>query len=84
MGDEINKKIKMDLDITKVNKLCAICDALDFDVNVICGRLYVDGKSVMGVMEMCGRTVTLDPITYDKNELSRFFHQVEQLGAYTE
>lgn len=49
MDNRMNE-IRMKLTVDKVNKFCAICDSLDIDVNVISGRLCVDGKSVMGVM----------------------------------
>ena len=75
-------RIKLYLDISKVNALCAACDSCDFDVNVICGRVCVDGKSVMGVMEMCGRTVELAPVTYDDLEVEEFFRKVKEIGAY--
>ena len=78
----LNKEIRMNLTVDKVNKFCAICDGLDYDVNVICGRLCVDGKSVMGVMEMCGRTVTLAPVTNDQHDIHDFLHKMKELGAY--
>ena len=76
------KEIRMNLTVDKVNKFCSICDSLDYDVNVICGRLCVDGKSVMGVMEMCGRTVTLSPITDDQRLVYEFFNKMKEIGAY--
>ena len=75
-------EIRMDLQIDKVNKLCAICDACNFDVNVISGRICVDGKSVMGVMKMCGRTVTISPVTLNDDEAEDFFNKIKPLGAY--
>ena len=78
----MTKEIRLNLTLDKVNRLCAICDALNYDVNVICGRLCVDGKSVMGVMEMCGRIVTLAPVTNDEHEIEDFFNKVQEVGAY--
>ena len=75
-------EIRMKLDINQVNALCAICDAEDFDVNVMCGRICVDGRSVMGVMEMCGRVVTIVPITNDDFKVEEFFRKLEKIGAY--
>lgn len=75
-------EICLNLTIDKVNALCAICDSFDFDTNVIYGRVCVDGKSVMGVMEMCGRVVTLSPVTYDDFEREAFFRKVKEIGAY--
>lgn len=74
--------IKIKLEIDKVNKLCAICEGCDFDVNVMCGRICVDGRSVMGVSQMCGRVVDLVPVTYDDFEVEKFYRLVEDLGAY--
>ena len=78
----MNEKIKLDLTIDKVNTLCAICDSMDFDINVLCGRRCVDGKSAMGVARMCGRIVTLVPVTQDEYEIETFFRKVKNLGAY--
>ena len=75
-------EIQLKLDVTKVNPLCHICDTMPFDVNVISGRICVDGKSIMGVMEMCGRTVTLAPVTQDNTEFEMFFDKVQEIGAY--
>lgn len=72
----------MKLDLDNVNALCQICDSSNFDVNVICGRVCVDGSSVMGVMEMCNRVVTLAPVTYSDKEYEEFFEKVKPLGAF--
>ena len=78
----MNKEIRLFLDISMVNKFCAICEGTDFDVNVICGRVCVDGRSVLGVTQMCGRVVTLAPVTQDEYDIETFFRKVEPLGAY--
>lgn len=78
------KTIKMKMTVDKVNKFCAICDGLNFDVDVSCGRICVDGKSVMGVMEMCGRDVTISPITDDLEAVDMFFDKIKDLGGYYE
>ena len=75
-------EIRLKLDIDKVSPLCHICDTVPYDVNVICGRICVDGKSIMGVMEMCGRTVTLAPVTIDDDDYETFFDRVKKIGAY--
>ncbi len=75
-------EIRLDLTLDKVNKLCAICESLKFDVNVICGRVCVDGCSVLGVMEMCGRTVVLAPVTINDEEYDYFYERVKEVGAY--
>lgn len=76
------KEIRMIMTVDKVNKFCSICEGCDFDVNVVCGRICVDGRSVMGVAQMCGREVVLAPVTYDDFEIETFFRRVKELGAY--
>ncbi len=77
--------IVMNLTVDKVNKLCNICDAFDFDVNIVSGRVCVDGKSVMGVMKMCGRKVTVIPVTDDEDAWERFYQRMsEEVDAYKE
>ena len=74
----------MKLDISIANQLYKICDTCDFDVNIVCGRKCVDGKSIIGVMEMCGHIVTLAPVTPDEYSWEMFFHRVQEIGAYKE
>jgi len=76
--------IKLDLDLEQVNDLCSICDTVPFDVNVTAGRLMVDGRSVMGVMGLCGRVVDIIPITSDQSAVADFFSRIQPLGAYYE
>lgn len=78
------QKIKLDLDISMVNDLCAICDQSDLDVNIRSGSLIVSGESVLGVTQMCGRSVVLEPITQDPVEYYNFYKKVAPLGAYLE
>ena len=77
------QEIRLYLTIDKVNKLCAICESFDCDVNVMCGRVCVDGRSVMGVAQMVGRVITLVPVTGNDAEWHGFFNKVKELGAYT-
>lgn len=74
--------IYFDLDIKDVNKLCAICDSCGFEVDVVCGSIIVDGKSTMGVTQLCGRTVELHPITDSEYDKEIFFNKVKEMGAY--
>lgn len=75
-------EIKLRLDVNQAEQLCSICESVDYDVNVICGRVCVDGKSLVGVMKMCGRVVTLAPVTQDEDEYNNFFYLVKKIGAY--
>lgn len=77
-------RIMMDLDIDNINPLCSICDSYDFDTNIVCGIKCVDGKSTLGVMEMCGHTVEIVPVTNSIEEIEQFYKKLEALGAYKE
>ena len=77
-------RIMMDLSIDNINTLCTVCDSYDFDVNVVCGIKCVDGKSTLGMMEMCGHTVEIIPVTSDIATIEQFYSKIEALGAYKE
>ena len=77
-------RIKMDLNIDNVNQLCSICDSCGFEVDIVCGIKCVDGKSTLGVMELCNHTVEIVPIAHDYNTISEFYSKIEELGAYME
>ena len=76
------KNIYLQLNADNVERLCNICSSFDFDTNVISGRVCVDGKSVIGVMKMCGRVVLLAPVTYDDFEVEEFYRKAKEIGAY--
>lgn len=75
-------KIKMNLELKNVGKFCAICCQKNFDINVMNGRTCVDGKSVLGVMGICGGVVTIAPVTDDEFKIEEFFRQIQPFGAY--
>ena len=72
--------IKLDLD--RVNRLSAICAETECDINVMCGRQCVDGKSVMGVAQFVGRVVSLIPITDDAYVYETFYRKVAEIGGF--
>lgn len=75
-------EILIKLDIEKVNRLSAICSETECDVNVMCGRQCVDGKSVMGVAQFVGRVVSLIPITDDAYIYETFYRKVAEIGGF--
>lgn len=79
---KIFKEIAIQLDIDNAQELARICNECDFDVNVMDGRVCVDGKSIMGVMEMVGHCVTLAPVTDDIFAIEKFYRRVKEIGAY--
>lgn len=62
-------------------KLIHLCEKYrdDTEVDVICGRQTVDGRSLLGVMSLIGHTVTLEPQTDDKNLLEEFKKDLEYI-----
>lgn len=75
--------IKLQVQFDKVNKLCAICEAAPFDVDIICDKYVVDGTSAMGVASLIGRTVTVNPVTVDDEcQVFDFYEKLTSIGAY--
>lgn len=75
--------IKLQIQFDKVNKLCAICEAAPFDVDIICDKYVVDGTSAMGVASLIGRTVTVNPVTIDdQRQVFDFYEKLTSIGAY--
>lgn len=76
------RDIMLEVDMDNAPELARICNECDFDINVMSGRVCVDGKSIMGVMEMVGHVVLLIPVTNDWFEAEKFYRLVKPLGAY--
>lgn len=75
--------IKLRIEFDKVNKLCAICEAAPFDVDIVCGKYVVDGTSAMGVASLIGRTVTVYPVAVDdQSQIFDFYEKLTTIGAY--
>lgn len=75
--------IKLQIQFDKVNKLCSICEAAPFDVDIICDKYVVDGTSAMGVASLIGRTVTVNPVSVDnQRQVYDFFDKLTSIGAY--
>ena len=75
--------IKLQIEFDKVNKLCAICEAAPFDVDIVCDKYVVDGTSAMGVASLIGRTVTVHPVAVDdQRQVYDFFDKLTSIGAY--
>lgn len=73
-------------EIEQVNALCNICDKYknEFDVDISCGRYTVDGNSVLGVLQLLGRTVSITPLVCEDNNrksVDKFFEEVKVLGG---
>ena len=75
-------EIVFDLRVDNVRDLYELLNSFDFDTNVIYGRKCVDGKSIMGLMAMCGHKVVLAPVTSDEENAKKFIKEVMSIGAY--
>lgn len=51
----------------------------DMEVDVICGRQTVDGRSLLGVISLIGHFVTVKPQTDDKSIVERFGEDLERI-----
>lgn len=60
-------------------KLIRLCEKYrdDTEVDVICGRQTVDGRSLLGVMSLIGHFVTVRPVTNDSDVAERFSEELE-------
>lgn len=62
-------------------KLIRLCEKYrdDAEVDVICGRQTVDGRSLLGVISLIGHFVTVKPQTDDKSIVDRFGEDLERI-----
>lgn len=62
-------------------KLIRLCEKYrdDTEIDVICGRQTVDGRSLLGVMSLIGHFVTVKPQTDDESVLERFSKDLEMI-----
>ena len=62
-------------------KLIRLCEKYrdDVEVDVICGRQTVDGRSLLGVISLIGHFVTVKPNGKDENAVQRFAEELERI-----
>lgn len=62
-------------------KLIRLCEKYrdDTEIDVICGRQTVDGRSLLGVISLIGHFVTVKPQTDDKSIVERFGEDLERI-----
>lgn len=51
----------------------------DTEVDVVCGRQIVDGKSILGVMSLLGHFVTLNLLTDNHLVIEKFSDDLERI-----
>ena len=62
-------------------KLIRLCEKYrdNTEIDVICGRQTVDGRSLLGVMSLIGNFVTVRPVTNDSDVAERFSEDLERI-----
>lgn len=62
-------------------KLIRLCEKYrdDTEIDVICGRQTVDGRSLLGVISLIGHFVTVKPQTDDKSIVERFGEDLKRI-----
>ena len=65
-------------------QLVKLCSESDFDVNVLCGSQCFDGESIVSIMDLCGHTVTISPVTQDELEIEMFRKRVKEITRSNE
>ena len=76
----MHEEITLHLDPDKALKLVELCSESDFDVNVLCGSKCFDGESILSVMDLCGRTVTIAPVGVEDYEYEAFRAKIKEIG----
>lgn len=61
--------------------LIQLCEkySKDTEVDVVCGRQIVDGKSILGVMSLLGHFVTLHLLTDNHLVIEKFSDDLERI-----
>lgn len=64
-------------DIESAKKLVSICEKYeDADVDVFYGRQIIDGKSILGVMSLMGRMVSIKVNSSNKDDEKEFEEEI--------
>lgn len=69
--------------VQSAERLIRLCekyrDDIGLDIDIIHGRQTVDGCSLLGVISLIGRFVTVVPNTTDKEMLQKFAEELERI-----
>lgn len=58
-------------------ELVCVCRRYDEDIDVICGRYVIDGKSTLGVASLVGNHVSIEINTEDESVKRKFKEEME-------
>ena len=69
--------------VQSAERLIRLCekyrDCNGLDIDIVHGRQTVDGCSLLGVISLIGRFVTVVPNTTDKEMLQKFAEELERI-----
>lgn len=73
------KKIKFRFrDVNEVAKFVDICYKQDFDINLESGKVHVDAKSILGVMNIANyENIALEIVCNDYDKVKSFMDSIE-------
>lgn len=72
------KKISLN-GVDSIYKFVKICSGFPVDIDVYCGRLTIDAKSIMGVMSLdLSRAVQTDILTGDEKMKQEFYEKIKE------
>ena len=62
-------------------KLIRLCEKYRgiAEVDVVCGRQTIDGRSLLGVMSLVGNFVTINPLTENEDILNQLSEDIERI-----
>lgn len=70
--------------VETVTRLCNVCEYYKdyFDINVLYENHMVDGCSIVGLMELIGKEVKIEPNCPNEEIENSFYKEIEEIGGY--
>lgn len=67
-----------------VKKLCNVCEYYKdyFDINISYENYMVDGCSIVGLMELIGKEVKIEPNSSNNEIENNFYKEIEEISGY--
>lgn len=65
-------------DVDSAKKLVSVCEKYEeAEIDVIYGRQIIDGKSILGVMSLIGKIVSININSQNKNNKDKFEKEIK-------
>lgn len=59
--------------------LVAISNRYDIDIDIKCGSISVDGKSIVGVMQLVGHDVDISIVKGDSTDIISYIKEIDSI-----